>query len=139
MFSAYKETSVKTASQGKLIIMLYDGVLQRLDHALSCFDNGKLPTREIENFNKDILKVQEIITELTATLNMEQGGEIAANLLSLYTYFNQELLAANIARDIEKIKSVREMINDLRQTWWEVVNTNASAQAVEPKSINING
>ncbi|MDR1256652.1 MAG: flagellar protein FliS, partial [Spirochaetaceae bacterium] len=32
--SAYRQTRIKTASQGQLIIMLYDGGIGSLDHAL---------------------------------------------------------------------------------------------------------
>ena len=130
--SSYKETRVKTASQGQLIIMLYEEAVKNLDRALELLDlntKGKKNPGNIEKISKSILKVQEIITELTVSLDFEQGGEIAKNLFSLYTWFNKELLEANIAQDIHKIAGVRNQINDLKSAWMEVVAKNGSEQA----------
>jgi flagellar protein FliS len=125
---AYTETRIKTASQGQLIIMLYNEAVKQLDHGLELLEkNGgekKHPGR-IEQISKSILKTQEIVTELMVSLDFEQGGEIAKNLFSLYTWFNQELLAANINQDPQRISSVRNMLNDLRSAWCEIIATNS--------------
>jgi flagellar protein FliS len=60
------------------------------------------------------------------SLDFEQGGEIAKNLFSLYTWFNKELLEANIKQDIRRITIIRNMMNELRGAWNEVVAKNAS-------------
>ena len=141
--SAYRETRVKTASQGQLIIMLYDEAIRNLDRGLGLLEKntqGKKDPGKIEHINKSILKVQEIITELTVSLDFEQGGEIAQNLFSLYTWFNQELLEGNIKQDIGRIRAVRNMINDLRSAWHEIAATNTPENAGKVVSgINIAG
>ena len=64
-YSAYKEASVKTASQGKLIIMLYDECVRQLNMALEKFGTDtKIAPKDIEQFSRNIIKAQEIITEL---------------------------------------------------------------------------
>ena len=121
--SAYRETRIKTASQGQLIIMLYDEAVKCLDRALGLLEmntKGKKDPGKIEYINKSILKTQEIITELSVSLDFDNGGEIAQNLFSLYTWFNQELLEGNIKQDQERIKTVRSMIDDLRTAWHEI-------------------
>ncbi|MDR1804020.1 MAG: flagellar export chaperone FliS, partial [Treponema sp.] len=93
--SSYRETRVKTASQGQLIIMLYDEAVKCLDRALELMVlsiEGKKDPGNIEKISKSIVKAQEIITELTVSLDFDQGGEIAKSLFSLYTWFNKELL-----------------------------------------------
>jgi flagellar protein FliS len=121
--SAYKETRIKTANQGQLIIMLYDAAVKSLDRALDILDKnskGKKDPGKIEHISKAILKAQEIVTELSASLDFEQGGEIARNLFALYTWFNQELLEANIKQDLNRIAVVRNMLNELRSAWIEI-------------------
>jgi flagellar protein FliS len=127
--SAYRETRIKTASQGQLIIMLYDAAVKHLDHGLELLENhatGKKDPGKIELINKAVLKTQEIITELMVSLDFEQGGEIAKNLFALYTWFNKELLEANIKQDIRRITIIRNMLNELRGAWNEVVAKNTS-------------
>ena len=122
--SNYKETRVKTASQGQLIIMLYEEAVKHLDRALELLSfnvNGKKNPNNIELVSNSIVKVQGIITELTASLDFEQGGVIARNLFSLYTWFNRELLEANIGQDLHRITSVRNQMNELKSAWAEVV------------------
>ena len=122
--SAYRETRIKTASQGQLIIMLYDEAIKNLDKGLELLDlntTGRKDPGRIEHVNKAILKVQEIVTELSVSLDFEQGGEIAKNLFSLYTWFNQELLEGNIKQDIKRLTVVRNLMNELRSAWHEIV------------------
>ena len=130
--SSYKETRVKTASQGQLIIMLYDEAVKQLDTGLDLLsqDSGgkKIPSN-IEKTSKAILKAQEIITELTVSLDFEQGGEIAKSLFSLYTWFNKELVESNISHDVRRITQVRNQLNELKSAWTEVAAKNNSETA----------
>lgn len=125
--SAYRETRVKTASQGQLVIMLYDEIVKQLDRSLELLtlNNGeKKDPGRIEKVNKAVLKAQEIITELMVSLNFEQGGDIAKNLFALYTWFNQELLEANVKQDPRRITVVRNMANELRSAWAQIAAKN---------------
>jgi flagellar protein FliS len=126
--TAYRETRVKTASQGQLIIMLYDEAIKHLDRGLELLSTNTVKKNpgSIEQINKAVLKAQEIITELTVSLDFEQGGDIARNLFSLYTWFNKELLEANIKQDIKRITVIRNMVNELRSAWGEIVSKNAA-------------
>jgi len=140
--SAYRETRVRTASQGTLIIMLYDEAIKQLGAAASLFDeNYKKEPARIEIANGHILKTQEIITELMASLDMDAGGEISKNLLALYVYFNSQLLEANMEKSPEKILFVKNMMDQLRSAWAEVVSTTAVPAALQntPAGINIAG
>jgi flagellar protein FliS len=141
--SAYKETRIKTASQGQLVIMLYDAAVKSLDRSLDILDKnskGKKDPGKIEHISKAVLKAQEIVTELSASLDFEQGGEIAQNLFALYTWFNQELLEANIKQDMNRIAVVRNMINELKSAWTEIITRNTPGNTGRAVSgINIAG
>jgi flagellar protein FliS len=129
--TTYRETRVKTASQGQLIIMLYDEAVKHLDRGLDLLsiDTGKKDPGKIEQISKAVLKAQEIITELMVSLDFEQGGDIAKNLFSLYTWFNKELLEANIKQDIRRITIIRNMVNELRGAWSQIVPKNGAETA----------
>jgi flagellar protein FliS len=139
----YKETTVKTASQGQLIIMLYDEAGKQLNRALELVKlnntNKKDPGR-IEQISKAVMKTEEIITELTVSLDFENGGEIAKNLFAIYTWFNRELLEANIAQDSSRLKAVRDLLLELRGSWNEIMNKyNADNKNREVTGLNIAG
>ncbi|MCL2318725.1 MAG: flagellar export chaperone FliS [Treponema sp.] len=141
--SSYKETRIKTASQGQLIIMLYDEAVKHLDRGLELLSlntGEKKNPGNIEKISKSILKTQEIITELTVSLDFEQGGEIAQNLFSLYTWFNKELLEANISQDLRRVTTIRNQLHELRNAWAEIAAKNGSeTQAKAATGVNIAG
>jgi flagellar protein FliS len=139
--SAYKETRIRTASQGQLIIMLYDEAVRQLDRGLELIalnKSGKKDPSRIEIIGKAIVKAQAIITELMVSLDFDQGGEIAKNLFALYTWFNKELLEAHMDMDPVRITAVKNMFNELRTSWIEIAaKTNAEGRPVE--GVNIAG
>ena len=59
--TAYKETRVKTASQGSLIIMLYDEGIKNITLAIEGMPGGKIEAENIERIHQYILKAQDII------------------------------------------------------------------------------
>ncbi|MDR0475525.1 MAG: flagellar export chaperone FliS [Treponema sp.] len=141
--TAYRETKVKTANQGQLIVMMYEKAVQHLDRGLKLLEtniSGRKDPGKIEDISKSILKTQEIITELMVSLDFEQGGSIAKNLFALYTWFNQELIEANIRQEPDRMQVVRNMLNELRTAWIEVAaNTAVERPQKEPAGLNIAG
>lgn len=135
---AYKDTEILTANQGKLIVMLYDGAIRFLKVAAS---NMEPRTYDIANSN--IIRAQDIVTELMVSLNMEEGGEVAQNLLSLYAYMKKRLLEGNIQKDSAIIEEVQHLLENLKDAWEQAARTNppkAQPQAVrEGASFSITG
>lgn len=136
--TAYKETRVKTASQGSLIIMLYDEGIKNITLAIEGMPDGKIDAEHIESIHQNILKAQDIITELMAALNMDEGGQIAENLLSLYSFFNQQLFQANMQKNPEPLITVRSMMEELREAWHRVVNSSAAQADIKPTVSGVN-
>ncbi|MBQ8776550.1 MAG: flagellar export chaperone FliS [Treponema sp.] len=140
-YSAYQKTNVSTASQGRLVVLLYEGAIKQLTMAMSYIDeNNKINPRDIEKYGICLQKVQAIITELQVSLDMEKGGEIAKNLMALYVFFNEELVQASISKDKEKLQSVWNMMNELAQSWKTIANSTANAPAAQVENaLNIIG
>ena len=140
--STYKETKIRTAGQGQLIVMLYDEAVKQLTKAAELLELNNSDKKEpgrIEQISKATMKTEEILTELTISLDFEQGGEISKNLFSLYTWFNRELVDANIAQDIEKMLTVKKLIIELRNTWNAISQNTVDKPNREAIGINIAG
>lgn len=143
-YAAYQKTGITTASQGKLVVMLYQGAVKALSSAYDCFSLDPVTKREIikapliESYGKHVLKAQEIIGELQASLDMEKGGQISKNLMSLYIYFNQELTSASINKDKRKITFVLDMMKQLSSAWESASNTTTTTNVAQP-AVNIQG
>lgn len=140
-YAAYQNTGIKTASQGKLVVLLYEGAIKNLKNALECFNSAeKVEARNIEKFGNYLMKTQDIISELQVSLNMDKGGQIASNLMSLYVYFNQELTSANITKDKAKLESVLNMITELHTAWSSAAASEANTRRYSAGSgLNIQG
>jgi flagellar protein FliS len=130
---AYKSNEISTVSQGKLIVMLYEGAIRFLNIALDHIHNPK----KYDLVNTNILKAQEIISELMVSLNLDEGGKIANDLLALYVYFKKRLLEANMKKDGSIIREILKHLTELKKAWEEIEKTEPSAQATLQKSSGI--
>ena len=116
--NAYKETHIKTASGGKLIVMIYDEAVRQLGLAIEYLETG---SPKLDSVSNAIIKTQDLITELMVSLDFEKGGEIASNLFSLYMFFNRQLMEANVKKDAEILKRVHSFVADLRDAWHQAI------------------
>lgn len=138
--NAYKETRIRTAGPGQIVIMLYTEAVKQCDAAIAYLgEDYKKKPELIEKINKAMGRVQDVITELMASLDFESGGEIAKNLFSLYIYFNRELMEANISKDLGRIRAVRDMMDELRSAWVETVAKAGMRESVAQVGVNIAG
>lgn len=140
-YNAYQRTNISTASQGRLVVLLYEGAIKQLNSALSFIEiDGKIKPGNIEKFGICIQKTQAIITELQVSLDMDKGGDISKNLMSLYVYFNEQLTDANITHNREKINFVLKMMGELAESWRKIANSTANAPAAKVENaLNIQG
>jgi len=134
----YKETSIKTASPIKIIVMLYDEAIAQLEYAMQLLDNK---TKQLDKVNNAIGKTQDIITELLVSLNMQEGGEIAHNLFRLYMFFNKLLTQANLQKEnSSELQSVHRMLSELRESWHSIQDkVSPSSHSQSEGNINIIG
>ena len=110
-YNAYRKVDVETASQGKLIVMLFNGAIQRAEEAKRQMAKGRL-----EEVHHNLIRAQEIIAELRTALNMK-AGDIAKNLDRIYEYFQHLLIMANIRKEVAPIDTCVEMMTQMRDTW----------------------
>ena len=117
-YANYKQASVETATPEKLLLMLFDGGIKFLNL-------GKLAIeqKDYSSANKSLVKVQDILFELMVSLDMDKGGEIAANLYKLYEFYRNEVIKANITKDAELLLPVLEFLRLYRDMWAEAART----------------
>jgi flagellar protein FliS len=109
---AYQEAAVMTQSKGRLVVMLYDGAIKFLRQAVHDFE-----TKDYMGKGRNIGKAQDIILELSTVLDMESGGDIAKNLRALYNFMNKRLSQANIKCDVQMVREVINLLEELNQSW----------------------
>lgn len=110
-YAQYHKNQVETADQGKLLLMLYEGALRFLGRA-----RRALREHNAEAANNNLVRTQEIIAELMASLNLE-AGDVAVSLFRLYEYMHYLLVQANIRKDEEMLDQVEGMLLELKEAW----------------------
>jgi flagellar protein FliS len=137
--AAYRETRIKTASPGQLVVMLYDEAIKQSDTAIALLGPESKPRPEdIERINVALGKTQDVITELMASLDFDAGGELARDLFALYVWFGREMLEANIRKEVGRVSAVRTMLAELREAWADAASK-AQGGSSAPVGVNIAG
>lgn len=115
LYEQYQKAQIETASPTHLIILLYDGAIKFCSRALE-----GMQKKDLQVQHNNLVKVQRIVAELMGSLDKDIGGEIADNLFRLYAHMLQELVSANLYDKIEQVENVKQMLEDLRETWQQV-------------------
>jgi flagellar protein FliS len=108
-------TQAAVANRVELIQMLFDGLVDSLSAA-----RGHIEHRNIEEKNKALTRASRIVVGLQAALDLEKGGDLAANLNELYSYIIRRILHINIHNDLEVLGEVRSLISEVREAWRQV-------------------
>lgn len=114
-YQAYKRNKYETASPHKLISLLYDACLQNGNRAKQALLDGRK-----QEAHTAILKMQDILYELIASLNDAQGGEISQNLKQIYLYAIDRLVEANLSKTVEPIEEAISLIASIQSAWEEI-------------------
>lgn len=118
--SAYQrvgvETAMNQASPHQVVVMLFDRFLQVVGLARSAMQQGNLAAK-----GEYIIKAVRIIDEgLKPSLNLQQGGDLAANLNGVYGYCVLLLTQANLKNDEVALADVARIIQPIAQGWKEI-------------------
>ncbi|EPC3804731.1 flagellar export chaperone FliS [Enterobacter ludwigii] len=110
------ESAVLSASPHQLVVLLFDGALSAMKKAAILIEQGDIPGK-----GQAISKAINIISNgLQSGLNHEVGGDLVANLDSLYDYMIRRLLQANLNNDLNAINEVVELLNNIAEAWKEI-------------------
>lgn len=112
----YQATQISTATKEQLLLITYDIGIKSCRIAETAL-SGDEAKRDFEVASREIIRAQAVIRELMVTLNMERGGEMAKTLMGLYNFMYQTLVDANVSKEPEKVRTVRDMLESLKQSW----------------------
>lgn len=112
----YRSVSVQSgmtdATPHHMITMLFDGALDRVASARGAIDRG-----EVSRKGELLGSVIAIIDSIRASLDYDKGGEIAANLGSLYDYIEGRLVEANASSDVSILDEVSSLLREIKTGW----------------------
>lgn len=115
-YQNYHKQEIEGASKAKIVLMLIEGTIRFLRKACKGIDD-----KNIQEAHNNLIRAENIIYELMATLNME-AGEIAQNLMRLYDFMIWQLIEANKDKDKEKVDSVIKLLIPLKDAWKEITD-----------------
>ena len=112
-YQQFMQQSVSTMTPVQLLVALFDKSEQELKKAVYFIEN-----KDIENANKSIIKVQDIVSLLDGSLKMKY--QISDNLAALYAYFKEQLITANVKKNAEILKELIPFFSELKETFGEI-------------------
>lgn len=111
---AYQSTQVENEDPVGLVVRLYDAMIGSLNRGAESMEVGR-----VGEAYEAVRLATDVIGQLQATLDLEQGGEIAANLDRLYVYCRREVLEAHVNLEADKLRGVSRLLTPLRDAWSE--------------------
>lgn len=118
------QSGVQGANPHQLIAMLLAGAIDRIAAA-----RGAIERRETGRKGELISRAIEIVDNLRASLDHERGGEISANLASLYDYIEQLLVRANLESDGAKLAEAGTLLQEIKGGWDAIPAATLEAKA----------
>ena len=124
---AYATTQISTASSVQVVVLLYDGAISSMKLAqegivaLNFHDKARFLDRALR-----------VVGELSASLNMEEGGVIAKDLQRVYEYIQFEVTQANLKNEPGRLEGPIRCMSAIRESWQEL-----AVQGLKPQAVGI--
>ncbi len=106
--SAYKRAKVDAASPEETLLLLVNEAVRSAEAARLEQDRA-VRTKLLD-------KCRRIIAELSGTLNIDYGGEMAFNMLRLYIFINRRVVDA-MGGDDAGLPDALRILRHVRDTW----------------------
>ncbi|MGQ9659597.1 MAG: flagellar export chaperone FliS [Thermochromatium sp.] len=103
---------IAVADPHRLTQMLFEGALERIAVARGAMMQGNASLKGLK-----IGQAMDIISELRSALDLERGGELAANLDALYDYMIRRLFTANARNAPEMLEEVSLLLREIKAGW----------------------
>jgi len=118
--SVQNSTGVLTSDPAGLAILLFERIVDLITSAEATYDNNDKEAR-----SKHTSKVIELIEMgLSPSLDMNRGGEIAANLKNLYRYWIAEVMNSNLKSERARLSVVKGQVQLILSAFVEAKKTN---------------
>ena len=125
-YQTYIEGSFLGTNPVRLIVALYEGAIDSVGRARTCFEHGDIWGR-----GQAVSRAVNILAELISSLDHTKGGEMSANLKRLYDYMQRRLLEAHATKTKEPFNEVEKLLSDLLEAWVVVAEQNVAPQPMQ--------
>lgn len=106
------ESELAVASPHRVIQLMFAGALERLAQSRYAIEQN-----DISSKGAFISEAIGIINGLNNSLNLEKGGDIAANLSDLYEFILQRISEANLNNDVNAVDDAIDIIKVIKEGW----------------------
>lgn len=106
------EARVAESDARGLILILFDGALERIGLARAALEGGDLKRKLAA-----LTSALNIVEGLRRSLNLEAGGDLASRLDLLYEYIGRRLLHANVHDDVAALTEAAGLLAEVRSAW----------------------
>lgn len=122
--SAYRkvgiDAAIEVADPHQLILLLFSGAQAAIGTARIAMQHNEVAGKGVA-----ISKAIDIIGNgLKVSLDLENGGEMAARLDALYDYMVVRLLHANLKNDAKALEEVSGLLEEIHSAWREIAPGN---------------
>lgn len=108
----YREMEILSMPPARRLVLLFTHLLVQLRLSRSNAERG-----EIEPRTERLIRAQEIVVELLASLDREAGGDLAKGLAGLYGWLVAELAALHARPDLARFDLVIRVVAELHEAW----------------------
>jgi flagellar biosynthetic protein FliS len=134
--SLYSTTSVLTASKPKIVWLLLEGAIRRLQRAQIAFEIDDIGRRNEQIHNCCDRSVQ-IVAELKWALDLDGGGEFSKTMFGLYGFIEESIRNGNVRKDPAPLKRAEELLSGIFTAWDEMLKkSNAKPKASGPLNLH---
>ena len=126
----YREQEFLTAPPGRLVVLTFDALFAALTRARVGAQTGNT-----ELAVRGVQQARDLIGELLATLDRDNGGEIANHLGALYLFALQQLHGAPIKGNGAAFDRVTSLLTPLRDAFAEIALSSSTTSATARVSL----
>ena len=109
------QSRVEGASPHKLIAILFEELLRSVDATQLAVERSDL-ARQADRQARAL----SILQALDASLDMERGGEVAANLAKIYRHARKLIAGGTRDKKPELVARARDMLGDIAGAWQQI-------------------
>ena len=128
--TAYRENNVRGASPVRLVVLLYEQIIQDLTQAAQAFEQNDIMLRT-KLINHAIL----VIGHLQSPLDFDQGGKVAKDLEHFYNLLRQNLVQVQFFPSKAGIQQLITDVLAVREAWIEVERAESPSVATAARAV----
>jgi len=114
-YQVYQGNQINSAGPLGLVLLTHQALIKSLGQARLAIINGDIAAEA-----DHISKAMEALIELSSSLNMEGGGDVARSLATLYVYMMNKLTEGLCSCSTDHVDEIIQLVQKLGEGWMEL-------------------